>query len=65
MFSIQFFWNIERKTGYPQAIKEFEMSHQMSVMMMKPGAKCTERTLDAAAQNVNLRDKCVETFQWY
>ena len=31
----------------------------------KAGVKCVKKILDAAMQNVNLRDTCFETFLWY
>ena len=31
----------------------------------KAGVKCVKTALDAATWNLNLRDKCFETFQWY
>ena len=35
ILSVQFFWNIQRKADYPRAMQEFEMPHQMFVMMTK------------------------------
>ena len=31
----------------------------------KAGVKCVKKILDAAMQNVNLRDTCFEIFLWY
>ena len=31
----------------------------------KAGVRCVKAALDAATWNLNLRDKCFETFQWY
>ena len=33
MLSMKFCWNIQRKTNYPRAIQEFEISHHIFVMM--------------------------------
>ena len=32
MLSMQFYWNTQRRTNYPRAILEFEISHQMFMM---------------------------------
>ena len=43
----------------------FEGVVNMPLLQNKAGARCAERTLDAATWNVNLRDVCFEIFQWY
>ena len=35
MLSMKFCWNIQRKTNYPRAMQEFEISHHIFVMMPK------------------------------
>ena len=43
-FSIQFFWNIQRKADYPRAMQEFEISHQMLVIMSQSISRCNLNT---------------------
>ena len=40
MLSVQFFWNIQRKTNYPRVIYEFQISHQTFVMMTPKIVRC-------------------------
>ena len=40
MMSMQFFWNIQMKADYPWDMQEFEIYHQMFVMMTQNIIKC-------------------------
>ena len=40
MLPMQFFWNIERKTNYPRAKEESEISHQAFVMKTQNIVRC-------------------------